>query len=231
MTKSYYSLMLVLGLLASSCEEAPQEAPKKASTTDFTYSGTTQNFTPIQFSSRAAGAETFAWSFGDGGSSTEANPVHTFRRAGSYLVRLRATGVGGTTEVAKTLTLAQADTAAIIVARAVGNYRFGKVVRTEYVFQDPVPRVTRLRDTTLALISPQPRTLEIGRRRLTLLSSSVAWPVSTRSVPNYLFDDTPVPSNSAKVYLAQQGDSLIFWVRLGGLGNPYFTTYYGRKLP
>ncbi len=35
------------------------------------------------------------WSFGDGGTSNEANPAHTYTQAGSYTVTLTATGPGG----------------------------------------------------------------------------------------------------------------------------------------
>ncbi|MEI2698704.1 MAG: PKD domain-containing protein [Microthrixaceae bacterium] len=40
-------------------------------------------------------ALTFQWDFGDGGSSTEAAPVHVFVRSGTYTVRLTATNTTG----------------------------------------------------------------------------------------------------------------------------------------
>jgi cytochrome c len=54
----------------------------------------------VQFSSEgsedADGDElTFAWDFGDGETSTEANPTHTFDEAGTYNVRLTATDSTG----------------------------------------------------------------------------------------------------------------------------------------
>jgi PKD repeat protein len=46
--------------------------------------------TPISFinASSGTGALTYQWLFGDGGTSTQANPTHTYTTAGSYTVRL-----------------------------------------------------------------------------------------------------------------------------------------------
>jgi PKD repeat protein len=45
---------------------------------------------------------TWAWSFGDGGTSTVKNPVHTYRTNGTYTVTLTATGAGGASTMTKT---------------------------------------------------------------------------------------------------------------------------------
>ena len=43
-----------------------------------------------QFTSSSLNATAFSWAFGDGGSSTAANPSHTYATAGTYTVRLIA---------------------------------------------------------------------------------------------------------------------------------------------
>ena len=45
---------------------------------------------------------TWAWSFGDGGTSTVQNPIHTYQNAGVYTIGLTVTGVGGTDSEVKT---------------------------------------------------------------------------------------------------------------------------------
>jgi PKD repeat protein len=52
-----------------------------------------------------------AWSFGDGGGSTQADTSHTFARAGSYTVRLTVSdGRGGTDTVAQVITVSSGTT-------------------------------------------------------------------------------------------------------------------------
>jgi len=45
---------------------------------------------------RVSYADTYAWDFGDGGTSTDANPIYIYDVAGIYTVTLVATGEGGT---------------------------------------------------------------------------------------------------------------------------------------
>ena len=57
----------------------------------------------VQFSNLTAGDTTsFAWSFGDGGSSAEENPLYTYRNPGIYTVTLTASNGSGTDIITKT---------------------------------------------------------------------------------------------------------------------------------
>lgn len=49
----------------------------------------------ISFSSTSTHAVSYSWDFGDGQSSTEESPVHTYAEAGEYTVTFTATGVEG----------------------------------------------------------------------------------------------------------------------------------------
>ena len=40
-------------------------------------------------------ATAYLWDFGDGDTSTDTNPVHNYSASGIYVVRLTATGAGG----------------------------------------------------------------------------------------------------------------------------------------
>ncbi|MBK7213680.1 MAG: T9SS type A sorting domain-containing protein [Bacteroidales bacterium] len=48
----------------------------------------TANSLEVQFTDESSGAISWKWSFGDGGSSTEQNPLHTYGSSGTYRVNL-----------------------------------------------------------------------------------------------------------------------------------------------
>lgn len=72
--------------------------PAAAPAADFTAapaSGTAP--LPVQFTDASTGTVAArSWSFGDGGSSSETSPAHTYATAGTYSVSLTVTGPGGT---------------------------------------------------------------------------------------------------------------------------------------
>jgi PKD repeat protein len=53
----------------------------------------------VTFTSTVTDATTYLWDFGDGETSTVANPVHTYLSSGTYSVKLTATGDGGEADV------------------------------------------------------------------------------------------------------------------------------------
>ncbi|RYZ00798.1 MAG: PKD domain-containing protein [Chitinophagaceae bacterium] len=66
-------------------------------TADFTANNTTSCSAPltVTFTNNSVGGATYLWDFGDGNSSTQANPVHTYSATGFYTVTLKVTNAGG----------------------------------------------------------------------------------------------------------------------------------------
>ena len=63
----------------------------------------------IQFNNESENAATYSWDFGDGTTSTEANPKKTYKNPGVYSVKLKAVGNGGTGNYSMDLTVIDPD--------------------------------------------------------------------------------------------------------------------------
>jgi PKD repeat protein len=56
----------------------------------------------VQFTNSSTGANSYAWDFGDGKTSTATNPSNTYSNAGAFTVSLTAIGAGGTNLLVRT---------------------------------------------------------------------------------------------------------------------------------
>jgi PKD repeat protein len=67
----------------------------------------TVNGNQVNFVDQSTGNPTaWAWTFGDGGTSAEQNPVHTYASAGSYTVTLKATNAAGSNSASQVVVIA-----------------------------------------------------------------------------------------------------------------------------
>ncbi len=57
----------------------------------------------VAFINQSKGATAYLWDFGDGSTSAQENPSHTYVTGGAYVVTLRATGSAGVDTVSKTV--------------------------------------------------------------------------------------------------------------------------------
>ena len=79
--------------------DEPQVAgPKPVANFSYTLSGTT-----ISCTNTSTNGTSYAWDFGDGGTSAEMNPTHTYAVDGIYIVTLTATNPQGTSTATKTV--------------------------------------------------------------------------------------------------------------------------------
>jgi PKD repeat protein len=90
--KSIVLLAAVFVLLAACSKEDTYNITPSGVTSDFTF---TISDLDVTFTNGAAKYKSFIWVFGDGKSSTEQNPVHTYEAAGTYKAQLTAFGPEG----------------------------------------------------------------------------------------------------------------------------------------
>lgn len=74
----------------------------------FSYT-TGPNYAPcaIEFYNYSVNADVFVWDFGDGMTSTEREPVHSYENAGNYTVKLTASNTTDTKTISRTLSLGE----------------------------------------------------------------------------------------------------------------------------
>lgn len=93
-------LFLSIGVLSAftmvSCKD-DEVAPAANPVASFQYLVSTTNFLEVTFTNFSKDAASYAWDFGDGGSSTETNPTHAYTVAGNYTVVLTAKNSANTT--------------------------------------------------------------------------------------------------------------------------------------
>lgn len=95
MKKVRSTLLAILAIAAlsfQSCEKLP--------TVDFFFE---VDVYTVTFTSSATNTTSYAWDFGDGNTSTEANPVHIYDMVGEYEVTLTVTGDDGSASTTKTV--------------------------------------------------------------------------------------------------------------------------------
>ncbi len=114
-TEGDYNVILrVTGPGGQSEAEVTIEAkrPIDAPVASFTIEGSSTGEAPFkaQFNNTSTGEITdYSWDFGDGGSSTDLHPVHTFNTAGTYPVVLTVSGPGGTSNVSQPINVTAPD--------------------------------------------------------------------------------------------------------------------------
>ena len=81
---------------------------------------------------------TYRWAFGDGGTSTQANPTHTYAGSGRYAARLTTSdGNSETISAPVTITVGSPPTATILTPAAGQSFRAGDVVTFSGQGSDP----------------------------------------------------------------------------------------------
>jgi len=87
-----FFLFAIFSMVIVSCKKDPVAEDPIAS---FQYEASTDNYLEVTFTNYSQNATTYSWDFGDGESSTEKNPVHTYAGDGTYTVVLTASNADG----------------------------------------------------------------------------------------------------------------------------------------
>lgn len=83
----------------------------------------TADLLELKFKATTTYARSFLWNFGDGTTSTEKNPIHTYQNEGDYTITLTATGFEGTTEKVVTQDITVSSSAYTSIALVNGDFQ------------------------------------------------------------------------------------------------------------
>ena len=110
--KFIYGLGLTLlgGLVMTGCKKDEPEDPADVVAT-FQYEISAENWAEVAFTNYSQNASSYAWDFGDGNTSTDENPTHTYAAGGTYEVTLTATGAAGSASRSETINIVDPNTA------------------------------------------------------------------------------------------------------------------------
>jgi PKD repeat protein len=95
-TSLILAMVAIFAFVVTSCKKTPAPTAEiSANVVGYT----------VTFSAAVTDVDTYAWDFGDGQSSTEASPSHTYATSGEYNVTLVVKGGGGEATAQKTVTI------------------------------------------------------------------------------------------------------------------------------
>ena len=112
--------ILLVSLAVASCRKDPAPEPS-AVIASFQYDVSETDWAEVTFTNYSVNATSHAWDFGDGNTSTETSPTHTFGAGGSYEVTLTATGLEGSASKTETIIITDPNTAGTFLTGADGK--------------------------------------------------------------------------------------------------------------
>lgn len=109
-----FAAIALLSLTMISCKEDPADPPT------VTVFASVDGY-QAAFTATVTNADTYSWDFGDGESSPEQNPVHTYAQSGSYTATITVTGDGGDASASTTVTIAASELEMLTGGPAMAN--------------------------------------------------------------------------------------------------------------
>lgn len=126
------AIIVLLGVFSlitfQSCDDDAPKAEDPIASFQFEVDET--DFQVVTFTNYSVNAETYSWNFGDGETSTDKDPVHTYAEAGSYEVTLTAINADDVSaEFSTSLTITDPDDATALLTG--GSSKTWKLYREE----------------------------------------------------------------------------------------------------
>ena len=184
----------------------------------------------IQFNDQSTGNITeYYWDFGDGNTSTDQNPTHTYNTPGNYTVTETVTGPGGTNSTTSTVNITPDTTAPIANANlASGIFKSNQTVTLSATDNDPNLKIyytlNGTNPTTSSTIYTGPLTISNeGTTTLEFIAVDTTGNISNTVTQMYTIDTIPptvTPNTTSGLYNTPQKITLT----ISKPGTIYYTT-------
>ena len=159
------------------------------------------NGATVDFTNSSTNATTYSWDFGDGNSSAQSDPSHTYNADGTYTVVLSATNNCGTVTSTQTVTIATPPTAGFIVTETNGcapltvqftDQSSANTTNWNWTFTDGNPSSSTDQNPSVTYTSA-------GTYSVTLEASNTAGESTVTQTDFIIVDDVPVASFSENI--------------------------------
>jgi PKD repeat protein len=139
-----FAAIALLSLTMISCKEDPADPPT------VTVFASVDGY-QVAFTATVTNADTYSWDFGDGETSAEKDPVHTYAQSGSYTATITVTGDGGDASASTSVTISASELEMLTGGPAAASGKAWKLSPTssegdgifkctaDFEFEDPIP--------------------------------------------------------------------------------------------
>lgn len=161
----------VTGTTANGCESQPAVVTPTVFANPAAGFTAAKNYLQITFSDTTADAASRTWHFGDGSTSTDANPSHTYAAQGNYTVSLKVTNANGCTDSVAQVVYAQSSGVGETPADITGISVFPNPVEEELTIIMHLQRSSRIQvklydGKGMSVFQSDPRSYAAGRQEI-----------------------------------------------------------------
>ncbi|UOQ55433.1 PKD domain-containing protein [Hymenobacter cellulosivorans] len=226
--KNYLPLITSICLASCSTDSEVKPAEIKPATANFEMPESNEASIATVFQNKSLAAKRYAWSFGDGSTSTDENPTHTYTRTGQYLVKLKAFGERNDS-ITKSITILPYKIFTHSSTRIGGVYSC-KIVTFVKPPGSPLS-IHRLADKDITITEQAPDKVLWDSNTLIYSSSSS----TSRQLPGGPYHTFGAPTDIRRktvlAFFYTSGDSAVFLIdELPGHGSIQ-TYYHGKRRP